>query len=126
MGEDFDGADDGVGGGSDGVGFLDDAAEGSSDVAIALFVEAGGMSVAIEGTTVDLVVVGQLADVVPADEGFVDFFAGVGVANAAAGLVVLEAGGGAGASSNGFFLPGERLSVRGGVCGESGFGLFSG
>lgn len=92
VGEDFDGADDGIGGDVDATGVLDDVAEGVADVAVASFEQAGGMRVPVEGAAVESVVLGDLADAVPVDEGFVDFVLEFAAADAAVRLMEFEAG----------------------------------
>ena len=92
MGEDFYGADDGVGGGEGVVGVVDNAAEGATDIAVALVEQAGGVGVAIESAAADFVFIGELADVFPVDEALVDFVLEVVAADAAAGLVAFERG----------------------------------
>ena len=73
VGEDFDGADNGVGGGGDAVGSLNDAAEGAANIAIAFRVQAGGARVAINCAAIYVVVFGDSTDVLPADKGLVYF-----------------------------------------------------
>ena len=90
VGEDLDGADDGVGGDLDAAGVLDDVGEGLADVAVAAFEQAGGVGVAVEGAAVEAVIVGDLADAFPVDESLVDFVAELVRADAALGLVELE------------------------------------
>ncbi len=91
VGEHFDGADDGIRGGCDAVGFVNDAAEGAADVAVAFGIQPGGVRVAINCPAVDIVVAGDLTDVFPADKGFVDLVLILVAADAAVRLMEFEA-----------------------------------
>lgn len=97
VGERFYRADDGVGCGVHSGGFLDDVAEGSANVTVALFEQAGGVGVAIDGAAVNTEVLGDLAEVLPVQEGLLELFLNVVAADAAVGLVEFEAGEAAGA-----------------------------
>lgn len=92
VGEDFDGADDRIGGDGDAVGFVNDAAQRAADVVVAFGEQAGGVGVTVNGAPVDVIVVGDLIDVFPVDEGVVDFVLNVSAADAALLLVAREAG----------------------------------
>ena len=73
VGEDFDCADNGVGGGRNTVGSLNDPAEGAANIAIAFRVQAGGARVAINCAAISVVILGYLTDALPADKGLVYF-----------------------------------------------------
>lgn len=85
-----DSADDGVGGGCDVHGALDDVAEGEAEIAVAQREEASGVRVAVEGTGGDVVVAGDVAGRVPVDEVFLDGLALVVAADGAVAGVMRE------------------------------------
>ena len=89
--EDFDGADNGVGGDLDPVGFVNNVAEGAPDVAVSPGEEARCVRVAVKRAAVEFIVVGDLADALPVDEAFVDFLLKLVAADAAVRLMELEA-----------------------------------
>ena len=89
--EDFDSADNRVGGDLDAVGFVNNVAEGAPDVAVAPREQAGGVGVAVERAAVEFIVAGDLADALPVDETLVDFLLKLVAADAAVRLMELEA-----------------------------------
>ena len=92
VGEDFDGADNGVGGGGDAVGSLNDPAEGAANITVAFRVQAGGARVAINCAAIFVGgVLGYLTDALPADKGLVYFVLFLVATDVAVRLMEFEA-----------------------------------
>jgi hypothetical protein len=91
VGENLDGMDYGVGSDFDAAGVVNDVAECAADVTVATVPQAGGVRVAIERAARDVIVRDDVGDGLPHDERFVDFLPEFAGANAAMGLMELQA-----------------------------------
>ena len=66
------GADNGIGGGDDPLGLLENAFEGAAQIPAAHGIEPSGIGMTVEGIVGDFVVLGDQGRAVPVDEGFLD------------------------------------------------------
>jgi hypothetical protein len=87
-GEVVDGSDDGVGGDADALGAVDDVSEGEAEVAVAFVVEVDGCCVPVDGAGLEPIVRGDLLDVMPVNEFFLDILSERAPADGAEAFVV--------------------------------------
>jgi hypothetical protein len=85
-----DGADDRVSSYTYVLGTMDDVSKGGAEVEVALVVEVDGPGVPVDGACVDAIVLGNIVDVVPVNELFLDGFAEGVSADQAEPFVVSE------------------------------------
>ena len=89
-GEVVDGADYGVGSYTYVLGAVDDVPESEAEIAVALIVEVDGLRVAINGARLDPIVVGDIVDVMPVSEFFLDGLSQRVSADQAEAFVVID------------------------------------